>query len=613
MACEEEQSHAEILRRASCPVVFSGLINHWSSLHWTPSHLAHVLQGKTYRCKIAPRKSTEKVWETDCAHIEASLADFADWTAGSTRGGNPLCHVSLEDFSCYVDYKYMSVMFEDCSDLLKSVDWSVFGLSGRDGKDSTIWIGSGGASTPCHYDTYGYNLVAQLHGRKRWHLFPPSSTEALYPTRLPYEESSVFSEVNVGQPDLSKHPLFKESQAVVVTLEPGQVLYVPRHWWHYVECLHTAISINTWVDVPTDDESRLSESVTRATISCLVNSDIGAQLEHWINPGEQIMPMDVNLTYVERCLHSQADRSVSDNPEANGIASKDNLQKFLQHFKTKQFDMVHAPWHIPGGASIVKMRQDNRDTCLHDQARVRDLKRQKMSVNHSEVEMNNLKRKKTNEKCIDEIPGVVHKENIDDRNLHDRKKARLASGPLCECKDSVQSTCGIFALQTSCFDTYFNLVHESRTKVIDSVGGSEAGDIQDMVGIGDENTVNLLMGHQSEGDTSASVSATHQTEGDTSASVSATHQTEGDTSVSVSATHQTEGDTSASVSATHQTEGDTSASVSDSAETQESETVDHETLDLSTMKKIFFRSLLHPRVMKAFEEELTKNYKSLMK
>ena len=31
----------------------------------------------------------------------------------------------------------------------------------------------------CHYDTYGYNLVAQLNGVKRWLLFPP--TEAVSP------------------------------------------------------------------------------------------------------------------------------------------------------------------------------------------------------------------------------------------------------------------------------------------------------------------------------------------------------------------------------------------------------------------------------------------------
>jgi oxalate decarboxylase/phosphoglucose isomerase-like protein (cupin superfamily) len=33
----------------------------------------------------------------------------------------------------------------------------------------------------------------------------------------------------------------------VVTLKPGDVLFVPRHWWHYVENVGTAVSINSWI------------------------------------------------------------------------------------------------------------------------------------------------------------------------------------------------------------------------------------------------------------------------------------------------------------------------------------------------------------------------------
>lgn len=40
-------------------------------------------------------------------------------------------------------------------------------------------------------------------------MFPPWESSYLYPTRIPYEESSVFSEVNVKNPDLQQHPQFK--------------------------------------------------------------------------------------------------------------------------------------------------------------------------------------------------------------------------------------------------------------------------------------------------------------------------------------------------------------------------------------------------------------------
>jgi len=42
--------------------------------------------------------------------------------------------------------------------------------------------------------------------------------------------------------------VFAELQeAYVVTLKPGDVLFVPRHWWHYVENVGAAVSINSWI------------------------------------------------------------------------------------------------------------------------------------------------------------------------------------------------------------------------------------------------------------------------------------------------------------------------------------------------------------------------------
>ena len=43
--------------------------------------------------------------------------------------------------------------------------------------------------------------------------------------------------------------LLQKASGYEVVLEPGQVLYVPKHWWHYVECESTAISVNTWIEL----------------------------------------------------------------------------------------------------------------------------------------------------------------------------------------------------------------------------------------------------------------------------------------------------------------------------------------------------------------------------
>jgi hypothetical protein len=66
-----------------------------------------------------------------------------------------------------------------------------------------------------HTYTHTYNTT-QVYGEKKWLLFAPTDTECMYATRLPYEESSVFSAVNVERPDLLVHPLFAKVECVCV-------------------------------------------------------------------------------------------------------------------------------------------------------------------------------------------------------------------------------------------------------------------------------------------------------------------------------------------------------------------------------------------------------------
>ena len=101
-----------------------------------------------------------------------------------------------------------------------------------------------------------YFTIILLLSRKKWHLFPPSQSDALYQTRIPYEESSVFSPVNIAKPDLKKFPQFSTATPYIVTLDPGDVLFVPRHWWHFVETVETAISVNTWIEMVIFSEQR---------------------------------------------------------------------------------------------------------------------------------------------------------------------------------------------------------------------------------------------------------------------------------------------------------------------------------------------------------------------
>ncbi|XP_041806868.1 HSPB1-associated protein 1 homolog isoform X2 [Chelmon rostratus] len=242
----------KILHHLQQPAVFMNMTRDWPVLHWTAEHLSGCLGDKLVRFRLGRKEETNTpLFETQCSYVEAKLAHFLSWTRGQAGTDvGPFFEYPESEYWAYADYKYIATLFQDQPSMFEDVRWSEFGFEGRNGRESTLWIGTEGANTPCHLDSYGCNLVLQVQGRKRWHLFPPDDTVNLYPTRIPYEESSVFSQVDVLHADLRRFPAFQAVRAHVVTLQPGQVLYVPRHWWHYVESVDPiTVSVNSWIEL----------------------------------------------------------------------------------------------------------------------------------------------------------------------------------------------------------------------------------------------------------------------------------------------------------------------------------------------------------------------------
>lgn len=54
------------------------------------------------------------------------------------------------------------------------------------------------------------------------------------------------SQVDLDAPDDARFPRFAPTPFQDCVLAPGQMLYIPPGWWHYVKALDTSFSVSFW-------------------------------------------------------------------------------------------------------------------------------------------------------------------------------------------------------------------------------------------------------------------------------------------------------------------------------------------------------------------------------
>jgi hypothetical protein len=111
-----------------------------------------------------------------------------------------------------------------------------------------FWMGAPGTGTPLHYDN-AHNYLLQFYGTKSVLLFPPADRGCLYAyprwsrlryySRLPFEKDAETS-------SWSAFPDLIHSAPSACLLTPGDVLYIPRGYWHLVRTESTSINLNVF-------------------------------------------------------------------------------------------------------------------------------------------------------------------------------------------------------------------------------------------------------------------------------------------------------------------------------------------------------------------------------
>ncbi|MGI9457286.1 MAG: cupin-like domain-containing protein [Aeoliella sp.] len=99
-----------------------------------------------------------------------------------------------------------------------------------------VWFNPGGHITPWHYDGHSLHVFnLQLKGKKRWTIVAPETPFAC----TPFSHTAMLKRVSLAR-----------KRSYTFDLDEGDMLFLPRYWFHYVESIDPMnINVN-WVLMP---------------------------------------------------------------------------------------------------------------------------------------------------------------------------------------------------------------------------------------------------------------------------------------------------------------------------------------------------------------------------
>ncbi|KAG6544344.1 hypothetical protein Mapa_014178 [Marchantia paleacea] len=148
-------------------------------------------------------------------------------------------------------------------------------LEGKDVWNINLWMSMRSSRSSTHYDPY-HNILCVVAGEKKVTLWPPSAAPYLYPLPI-HGEASNHSGVDMVVPNYNMHPLFKKAvqDAKVVTLRPGDALFIPEGWYHQVNNTGVTIAVNFWwpSKISLSLGSQMDGYILRRVISSLLDCE----------------------------------------------------------------------------------------------------------------------------------------------------------------------------------------------------------------------------------------------------------------------------------------------------------------------------------------------------
>jgi hypothetical protein len=205
------------------PAIISGAVDDWPVRRWTPRMLDEEFGD-------IETPATVDLPESGVVYLRQEKAHRRTMTV------RELVALMESGAPCYIDQADIS-RFPKLADACP-----IDSLIAQGRRFVNLWVGARTRSG-LHYDPMD-NYLIQIYGRKEAILAAPADRKSLYP----FPDNIAKSRVDPEAPDLEQFPKARRATFWTGTLEPGDLLYIPRGWWHFLRAPEASISVNLWHD-----------------------------------------------------------------------------------------------------------------------------------------------------------------------------------------------------------------------------------------------------------------------------------------------------------------------------------------------------------------------------
>ena len=247
--------------------------------------LLHIMIDKMVTLSVTPDGWADAVVEYQNQTVfmlpHEELVPFStalDAIKNNGKGGS-ISYLQAQNDCLRTEYKEL-LDINPATQLDADIDWATKGLGY--GPDSVnLWIGTQHSKTSLHKDSYE-NLYLVMRGKKKFRLYPPADClrfpQSFYPAyRWRSDLSSGAEDCENQVPWYPQYPnielLDGKSDAFMVVLEPGDMLYLPALWYHAVEQEEDehglCIAVNYWYDMFSLDKQYYMTALQRLDGSSL--------------------------------------------------------------------------------------------------------------------------------------------------------------------------------------------------------------------------------------------------------------------------------------------------------------------------------------------------------